>query len=93
MALRVELTPAAARQLRRLRDADVLALRGVILALGEEPHPVGSGKLTGSELWRVRVRIDGVPWRVVYEIRGTEGVVVVARVARRDEATYRQLKG
>lgn len=93
MALRVELTPAAVRQLRRLRAADGLALRGVILALGEEPHPVGSGKLAGSDLWRVRVRIDGVPWRVVYEIREAEGVVVVARVARRDEATYRQLKG
>jgi len=92
VALRVELTPAAARQLRRLRAADALALRGVILALGEDPHPVGSGKLAGSALWRVRVRIDGAPWRVVYQVRQAEGLVVVARVARRDEATYRQLK-
>ena len=38
------------------------------------------------------MRIDGAPWRVVYQIREAEGVVVVARVARRDEATYRQLK-
>ncbi len=93
MALRVELAPTAARQLRRLRAAEALALRGVILALGEESHPQGSGKLAGSDLWRVRVRIDGAPWRVVYQVREAAGVVVIARVARRDEATYRQLKG
>ncbi len=93
MALRVELTRAAVRQLHRLRDAEAvaLALRGVILALGDDPHPHGSGKLAGSDLWRLRVRIDGAPWRVVYQIRDGEGLVVIARVARRDEATYRRL--
>jgi mRNA-degrading endonuclease RelE of RelBE toxin-antitoxin system len=91
VTLRVELTPAGARQLRRLRDAEALALRGVILALGEEPHPQGSGRLTGTDLWRLRVRIDGVPWRVVYQVREAAGTVVVARVVRRDEATYRQM--
>lgn len=92
MALRVELTATAARQLRRLRDTDLLALRGVILALGEDPHPPGSGKLSGSrDLWRQRVRIDGAPWRVVYQVREADGLVVIARVARRDAATYRRL--
>lgn len=91
MAYRVELTPAAARQLRRLRDADALAMRGVILALGEDPYPSGSGKLAGSDLWRVRVRVDDVPWRVVYQVREGERLVVVTRVVRRDEATYRHL--
>lgn len=93
MSLRVELTPAAARQLRRLRAGEMLALRGVILGLGEDPHPAGSGKLAGSDLWRARVRIDGVPWRVVYQVREAEGLIVVARIVRRDEATYRQLRG
>lgn len=91
MAFRVELTPAAVRQLRRLRDTEALALRGVILALGPDPYPAGSGKVAGSDLWRVRVRIDGVPWRVVYQVRESESLVVIARVARRDEATYRHL--
>lgn len=81
----------AARQLRRLRDAEALGLRGVILALGNDPHPVGSGKLAGSDLWRVRVRVDGVPWRIVYQVREREELVVIARVVRRDEATYRRL--
>jgi mRNA interferase RelE/StbE len=91
VAYRVELTPAAARQLRRLRNAHALALRGVILALRQEPHPTGSARLAGSDLWRIRVRVDGVPWRVVYQVREAESLVVVARVARRDEATYRHL--
>ena len=91
MRRRVELTPAATRQLRRARAADALALRGVILALAEDPHPPGSGRLAGSDLWRVRVRIDGVPWRVIYQLRERGALVVVARVVRRGEATYRRL--
>ena len=85
----MELAPAAVRQLRRTNQTDALVLRGVILALGEHQHPAGSGKLSGSDLWRVRVRIDGVPWRIVYQVRKRDGLVVIARVARRDEATYR----
>ena len=91
MSLRVVLAPAVTRQLRRIRPDQTLALRGVILALGEDPHPPGSGKVAGSDLWRVRVRVDGVPWRIVYQVREREGLIVIARVARRDEATYRRL--
>jgi mRNA-degrading endonuclease RelE of RelBE toxin-antitoxin system len=91
VSLRVELTPTAVRQLRRASQTDALALRGVILALSENQHPPGSGTLAGSDLWRVRIRIDGVPWRIVYQIRKRENLVVVARVVRRDEATYRRV--
>ena len=87
----MELAPAAVRQLRRANQTDALVLRGVILALGEDQHPAGSGKLSGSGLWRVRVRIDGVPWRIVYQVRKRDGLVVIARLARRDEATYRRV--
>ena len=87
---RVELTPAASRQLERFRGPSMLALRGAILALADDPRPPGTRKLArGSELWRIRLRIDGAPWRIVYQIRGAEHLVVVTRVARRDEATYR----
>ena len=89
---RVVLTPAAQRQLPGLRGTVLLALRGVILALGTEPMPPGARKLSGSDdLWRIRLRIDGQPWRVVYQLRSNERVVVVTRVARRDEGTYRGL--
>ena len=88
---RVELTPAAARRLRRVRPEELLALRGIILGLADEQHPPGVSKLVGTDLWRVRVRIDRVPWRVVYQLRDAERLVVVTRIARRDEATYRHL--
>lgn len=88
---RVELTPAAARRLRSVRSDALLALRGVILGLAYDQHPPGAAKLRGTDLWRVRVRIDGIPWRVVYQLRNGERLVVVTRVARRDEATYRRL--
>jgi mRNA interferase RelE/StbE len=88
---RVHLAPAAERQLRRLRGAELLALRGVILALGEDPRPPGAGKLTDRGLWRIRLRIDRVSWRVVYQVRTRQRLVIVTRVARRDEASYRGL--
>jgi mRNA interferase RelE/StbE len=88
---RVDLTPAAVRQLRRLRTDELLALRGVILALADDQHPREARKLSGTDLWRVRLRIDGAPWRIVYQVRSNEQVVIVTRVARRDEATYRKV--
>lgn len=88
---RVELTPAVARSLRRVGPAELIALRGVILALADDRRPPGARRLRGTNLWRVRVRIEGIPWRVVYQARQREMLVVVTRVARRDEATYRRL--
>ncbi len=91
-AWRVVLTPAAQRQIDRLRGVDLLALRGVILALADEPRPPGAVKLAGvTDLWRVRVRVEGRPWRVVYQLRTRERLVVIARVVPRDEGTYRRL--
>lgn len=88
---RIELTPAAGRELRRLRSDELLALRGVILALADEQRPRGAAKIRGSDLWRLRVRIDGIPWRVVYQVRERSRLVLITRVARRDESTYRNL--
>jgi mRNA interferase RelE/StbE len=89
---RVVLKPAAARQLDSLRGLARLALRGIILGLADDPRPVGSTKLAGRRnLWRLRVRIDGRPWRVVYQLRDADRLVVVTRVARRDEGTSRRL--
>ncbi len=89
---RVELTPAAMRQLERLRGATLVALRGVILGLADDPRPAGTRKLASeAELWRVRLRIDDEPWRIVYQVRDRDRIILVTRVARRDEATYRRL--
>ncbi len=58
-----------------------------ILALAQVPRPSGVRKLQGAErTWRIRVG----QYRVVYDIDDDRGLVVVLRVARRSETTYRQ---
>lgn len=84
---RVELAPAAQRQLRRLPPGDAARLRGPILALAIQPHPPGAAKLAGTDLWRVRVG----DLRVVYIVEDDASLVVILRVARRSESTYRRV--
>ena len=86
MPYRVELAPAAQRELERLTRQAQERLAGPILALGDEPRPSGVRKVSGVErTWRIRVG----DYRVVYDIYEDERLVVVLKVARRDERTYR----
>ena len=85
---RVELSPAAQRQLRRLPPGDAARLRGPILALAIEPHPPGIAKLAGTDFWRLRVG----ELRVVYLVDDASGHVVILKVARRSESTHRGLE-
>jgi mRNA interferase RelE/StbE len=84
---RVDLAPAAQRQLRRLPPGDAARLRTPILALRFEPRPPGAVKLTGTEVFRLRAG----ELRLVYAIEDDERLVVVLRVARRAESTYRRI--
>lgn len=86
---RVELAPSAQRDLRRLDPRDAARLRGPILALGWEPRPPGATKLTGTSFRRMRIG----DLRVIYTVDDAANLVVVLRVARRHEATYRRLPG
>lgn len=88
---RVVLTPGAARILERVRGSTLMGLRGAVLALGDDPRPPGSRKLSGVDLYRIRLRIDSIPLRILYQVSDEEGVVLITRVARRDEGTYRRL--
>ena len=83
---RVELAPAAQRQLRRLPPGDAARLRVPILALAIEPRPSGAVKLVGTEFWRVRFG----DLRIIYLVDDPAGLVVVVKVARRSESTYRR---
>ena len=84
---RVELAPAAQRQLRKLPPAETARLRGPILALAHDPRPPGAVRLAGGPFWRLRVG----DLRVVYAIDEEQQLVVVLRVARRTESTYRRV--
>jgi len=84
---RVEIAPAAQRQLRRLPPGDAARLRGPILALALDPRPPGVVKLIDSDLWRLRL----ADLRVVYTVDDEARLVVVLKVARRSESTYRRV--
>ena len=84
---RVELAPTAQRQLRRLPPGDAARLRGPILALAIDPRPPGVVKLAATDFWRLRVG----DLRIVYLIDDVANLVVVLRVARRSESTYRRV--
>ena len=86
MPYRVELSPAAQRDLRLLPPWVQARLAAPIQALGQSPRPPGSRKLQGQErTWRIRVG----PYRVVYDHHNDQQLIVVLKVDRRRESTYR----
>ena len=85
---RVDLAPAAQRQLRKLPPNETARLRGPILVLGRDPRPAGAGSRAGTGFWRLRVG----DLRVIYAIHEDTRAVVVLRVARRNESMYRRME-
>jgi mRNA-degrading endonuclease RelE of RelBE toxin-antitoxin system len=59
-----------------------------VQALGLEPRPYGAVRVRATDYWRIRLG----QLRVVYLIDDTERRVVIVRVARRSESTYRGLR-
>jgi mRNA interferase RelE/StbE len=84
----ITFTPAAHRELPKPRADDAARLRHPILGLALEPRPPGSQPVSGSRFRRIR---EGYP-RVVYLIEESERVVLIARIARRADSTYRRLQ-
>ena len=87
MAYRVELAPEAKRDMRLMQREVQARLETPIQTLAENPRPTGVHKLRGEErTWRIRVG----PYRVVYDIYDDLALVVILKVARRSETTYRR---
>ena len=88
MAYAVEISQAAARDLRRLPGRELVAIKKRILALGLEPRPASVRKIVDRERsYRIRVGV----FRVIFDILDDRTTVVIARVLRRSETTYRRL--
>ena len=86
MPYRVELAPAAQRDLRRLGPEVVDRLSGFIQDLGNTPRPLGSRKIRGQDhAWRARMG----RYRVIYDVYDDRSLVLVLKVDRRRESTYR----
>jgi mRNA interferase RelE/StbE len=87
VSYQVRLRRVAQKQLDIIVGRDYQAVARAISALEQEPRPPRVKKLAESGLWRIRVG----RYRVVYAIDDKQGLVIVVRVARRTEDTYRRL--
>lgn len=82
--LRYELRfrPAALRQLRKLDSQIARRIKSTTEALCIEPRPHGVRALTGQHGW-LRVRVGD--YRIVYEVRDSELVVLVIQIGHRSQ--------
>ena len=78
-AYRIEVTPAAARQLRKLDRQQALRVRGAIELLAVDPRPPNSRPLRGRPGYRVRVG----DYRLLYTIQDDVLLVIVVRLGHR----------
>jgi len=81
VSYRIEFSPAAFRQIKKLSRK----IRGSILrsveSLGRDPFQPGSRKLSPTDFRRIRVG----DYRIVYLVKGDQLVVLIVRVADRRE--------
>jgi len=87
VSCRVALAPVAARQLRKFDPQVRRRLQAAIDLLAEEPRPPAATRLVGgSGEWRVRTG----EWRIIYEIRDDELLVLVLQAGHRREIYRRR---
>jgi mRNA interferase RelE/StbE len=74
--------PAALRQLRKLDSQISRRIKSTTEALRADPRPPGVKALTGQHGW-LRVRVGD--YRIVYEVRDSELVVLVIQIGHRSQ--------
>ena len=87
MTYQIELAPAAVRQLRKLDPPGRRRVQAAIDLLAEEPRPPGARQLIGGAgEWRVRTG----DFRIIYDIRDQELLVLVVKVGHRRDVYERR---
>ncbi len=87
-AYRVELTPGAARQFRKLTPEIQRRVRAKIDSLAANPRPAGVEKLEGTDdFYRVRTG----DYRIIYTIEGKVLLILVVRIGHRADV-YKALR-
>ena len=82
MTHRIQLSPAAVRQLKKLDPAARRRVQAAIEILAATPRPAGAVKLGGGDgEWRIRTG----DYRIVYEVHDGMLVVLVVAVGHRRE--------
>jgi len=69
----------AQRALAKIAQPQRDRIIAAIQRLGDEPRPAGVKKLSGREAWRIRVGA----YRVLYEIRDSQLIVLIVDVGHR----------
>ena len=87
MSYRIEVAPAAVRQLRKLDRGAQRRVQAAIELLASEPRPSGAKKLVGGDgEWRVRTG----DYRIVYQIHDNVLLVLVVAVGHRRDIYERR---
>jgi mRNA interferase RelE/StbE len=77
---RLEISRTAEKQLRKLHAADQRRVARAMVALGDDPHPPGSRKLSGyDDVFRIRVGVH----RVIYSVSGRTLVIIILKIGHR----------
>jgi mRNA interferase RelE/StbE len=79
---RVEITPAAQRELSKLPKKAQKRIDERIQALAENPRPPGSKKLEGEDDFH-RIRVGD--YRIVYQVKDKVQLVLLVRIGHRRE--------
>lgn len=87
---RLEVERQAQKALARLPRDIQRRIEAKIDSLAEDPRPVGCEMVQDAPKGTYRVWVGR--YRVIYVILDDEQIIVVARVRKRDESTYRGLK-
>jgi mRNA interferase RelE/StbE len=87
MSYQLKLLSGIEKQLRRLPGSDRERVVNAMRSLADDPRPAGTVHLV-ENLYRVRVGKS----RILYAVFDAEVVVLVCKVARRSEATYKDIR-
>lgn len=87
MSYQLKLLSGIEKQLRRFPTSDRERVVETMRSLADEPRPAGAIHLL-ENLYRVRVG----NYRILYAVFDAEVVVLVCKVARRSEVTYKDIR-
>jgi mRNA interferase RelE/StbE len=75
------------RELRRIAPPDRARIAEAVQALADDPRPPGIVQLE-QDVCRLRVG----DYRVIYKVLDEEQIILIGRIVRRSESTYRNLR-
>jgi mRNA interferase RelE/StbE len=87
---RVDIERRALKDTKRFPRQDKQRIVEAIDSLSEDPRPHGCRPVRAAPHGTYRIRVGN--YRVIYIVDDNEQTVTVARIARRDEDTYKDLR-